>query len=108
MDNVILKFVDWWKSPSQSKAQDVFHDDLYYQDCASGNAKNLIFTEDATSFLSDLRLIKRFCCADQGMLIFEETDEITKLYYRHSFYLKFLDGKIVEVIATKESVANET
>ena len=107
MDSVILKFVDWWKSPSLSKAHDIFHDDLYYRDCALGNAKDLMLMEGGVNFPSDLKLIKCFSCVDQGLLIFEETDEITKLYYRRSFYFKFLDGEIVEVIATKESVANE-
>jgi len=39
------------------------------------------------------------------MVIIEHTDDATNLFYRLSFYLKLADGKIIEVIETKEHVA---
>ena len=105
MNETINNFIEWWKKRSPELAKQIFHNNLNYQSCGKGNSKDVMLNSEPVSGSSDLKLIKKFVCNDEAHIIFEETDEITFLYYRHSFYLKLFGDKIIEIIETKESVA---
>lgn len=107
MDELINNFIRWWKSPNSELADRIFHESLYIQDCALGNAKELWLSDTANSDLTDWKLLKVFSSNNEGLVSFEQTSEITLLYYRFSIYLKSVDNKIIEIISTKESVAKE-
>jgi hypothetical protein len=108
MEVIIEKFVAWWRSPTESAAAELFHQDLNYTGCALGNERDEIMSLNDANRNTDLNLVKVFTSNCEGMVVFEETDEITNLYYRHSLYFKFQENRIIEVVATKESVANES
>lgn len=107
MEELITKFVEWWQRPCEEIEKQIFHDDLYIKDCGSGNAKGVWLSLSHHSEASDFKLIKSLCCNEEGVVIFEQTDEVTGLYYRHVVYLKKIQNKLIELISTKETVANE-
>ena len=107
MDDLVNNFVRWWKKPNKELASKIFHENLYIQDCALGNAKELWLTYTGDGEIVDWKLLKTVSSKNEGLVLFEQTDEITLLYYRFSIYLRAEDNKIVEIISTKGSVANE-
>ncbi len=93
--------------PSSVSTEDIFHDEFNFKSCVLGNAKDIFLGALDPETQSDLTLLKSFCDNEEGLVVFEETDEITNLFYRHSLYLRFKEERIIEVVATKELVANE-
>ena len=107
MEKLIDSFLVWWETNNVSVAESIFHKDVFYRSCASGNAINLMNSDVFEINDAEIKVIKTFFCSDQATLIFEQAEEISRLYYRFCIYLRSSDGKIIEVIKTKESVANE-
>lgn len=108
MEELVEKFIDWWKRPRSEVSKTLFHDEVFIQDCAIGNAKEIWLKQTAEFGSSDFKLIKAFSTNSEASVIFQQTDDITNLYYRFSIYLQATEGKIIEVVSTKESVAKES
>ncbi len=107
MNVLIQKFIEWWKSPTSELANEIFHENLYIKDCALGNAKDIWLGLNEAVDSNDFKMVKLFSSNNEASLIIEQTEEITGLYYRQAVYLRSSGGQIIEVISTKESVANE-
>ena len=107
MEELVEKFIEWWKAPNEELADILFHEKLYVRDCALNNAKYIWLNSNSVPDLSDLKILKSFSTDNEASIILEQTDEITGLYYRHAVYLQSSGGKITEIVSTKESVANE-
>jgi hypothetical protein len=104
VEEVIKKFVAWWKSRDAELAKELFHDKFQYNGGSRVNDKNVWVEGVASNPSQDFKLLKSYFCNNEATIILEETDEITNLYYRHSFYIQVLEGKVSEIIETKESV----
>lgn len=105
MNEILQKFIKWWQTRDIALGESIFHDDFYCRNvaaCASGNYwKN---TRASNPEESDIRILASFANAHHGMVVLEETCELTLLHYRHSIALTFKDGLIIEEIDTKEVV----
>jgi len=102
MNELIEKFITWWKTGDEKVGNLIFHPDFYYRGCSQVSSGNNWQSMRTAS--SDFIVLSSFCTNENGSVIFEETDEITLLYYRHSISLKYYENKIIELIDTKELV----
>lgn len=107
MEDLVSKFIEWWRTSRGELSGTIFHDDLFIKDCALGNAKGLWLQKNDDLGVSDFKIVKSFSTESEASLIVEQTDEITGLYYRHAIYLRVADGKIIDIVKTKEAVPNE-
>jgi len=103
MEEIIEKYIQWWRSCDKNLGKSLFHEDYRFRGC-SQLASTLTWDDDNPADISDLRILKTFGSGKDGFILLEQTDELTGLYYRHAVYLKSKDGMIIEEIATKESV----
>jgi hypothetical protein len=101
VDAQIEKLIAWWQTGDDLIGQAIFAENFYWR-CCSRLASGHEWAGERSTPSQDLRVLSKFSSNKHGAVILEETDPLTLIYYRHALFVTFENGRIVELITTKE------